>query len=65
MHDLSHESVDPVCGMRVAHDTEIRFVYRGVVYRFCDQACADTFRDDPARWVGDGDQPGFTHSHQQ
>jgi YHS domain-containing protein len=47
----------------VAHDAEIRFEYQGVTYRFCDPACADTFRDEPDRWIGEGSGEGFAHSH--
>lgn len=62
-HNHEREVTDPVCGMRIAPDAEIQFEHRGVIYRFCDKACAETFRDDPERWVGDGKGEGFIHSH--
>ncbi len=55
-------STDPVCGMPVAPDSTITEEYRGVVYRFCDPACAATFRDEPGRWVKDDKTGGFEHS---
>ena len=62
-NNTKNEITDPVCGMRVAYDTELQIEYRGVTYRFCDPACAETFRDEPERWVGDGRAEGFAHSH--
>lgn len=44
---------DPVCGMQVDPKTAIAVEYSGRVYYFCDPACADTFRDEPGRWVAD------------
>lgn len=45
--------IDPVCGMLVdpaaAGIITVEHVDRP--YYFCDAACADTFRDDPDRWV--------------
>lgn len=64
-HEATHArpaaDTDPVCGMQVGRDATIQIRYRGVAYRFCDQACADTFRDDPDRWAGPGQ--GFHHEH--
>ena len=62
-HHTKLQHTDPVCGMRIAHGTEIVVEYRGTTYRFCDPACAETFRDEPLRWIGEGDKGGFTHSH--
>jgi YHS domain-containing protein len=62
-HHAKPQATDPVCGMRVSHDSAVVVEHRGVTYRFCDPACAETFRDEPERWVGAGDKPGFTHSH--
>jgi YHS domain-containing protein len=62
-HHAKPQATDPVCGMRIAHDSAIVVEYRGTIYRFCDPACAETFRDEPERWVGAGQEPGFTHSH--
>ena len=63
MHDHKPVSTDPVCGMHVTADSVIAVEYRGETYRFCDQACADTFSEDPERWVAHPDDPGFVHEH--
>lgn len=64
MHEQKTRTVDPVCGMAVERNASIQVEHRGVTYRFCDAACAETFREDPERWVGDGADPGFVHDHQ-
>ena len=42
---------DPVCGMAVDPATAIRINVDGRVFSFCEAACADTFREDPLRWI--------------
>ena len=42
---------DPVCGMAVDPATAIRINVDGGSYYFCEFACADTFREDPQRWI--------------
>jgi len=42
---------DPVCGMQIDPETAVAVEYGGRVYYFCESACADTFRDDPGRWI--------------
>ena len=42
---------DPVCGMAVDPATAIQINVDGRVYSFCEVACADTFREDPQRWI--------------
>lgn len=44
-------TTDPVCGMQVDPETAVTVAYGGDTYYFCEQACADTFRDDPDRWI--------------
>lgn len=44
---------DPVCGMQVDAETAVAVEHDGRVYHFCESACADTFRDDPDRWIPD------------
>ena len=44
---------DPVCGMQVDPETAVAVEYGGHAYYFCESACADTFRDDPGRWIPD------------
>jgi Cu+-exporting ATPase len=43
--------VDPVCGMHVDPASAVAVVYDGRTYYFCETACANTFRDDPHRWI--------------
>lgn len=42
---------DPVCGMAVDPATAIQVNVDESSYYFCESACADTFREDPKRWV--------------
>ena len=56
MFEIQDQVIDPVCGMTIDRDGAIRIVHHGDAYHFCDIACADTFRDDPERWVA-----GFEH----
>jgi len=42
---------DPVCGMQIDRETAVAVEYAGDTYYFCESACADTFRDDPDRWI--------------
>ena len=42
---------DPVCGMQVDPDAAIAVEYAGEIYHFCESVCADTFRDEPDRWI--------------
>ncbi len=44
---------DPVCGMQVEPESAVAVEYAGHVYYFCESTCADTFRDDPSRWIPD------------
>lgn len=42
---------DPVCGMTVDPATAIQIDMNGSSYYFCEAACADTFNEDPQRWM--------------
>lgn len=42
---------DPVCGMAVDPATAIQVNVDGRSYYFCELACADTFKEDPPRWI--------------
>lgn len=44
-------ATDPVCDMQVNTATAITVEHDGRTYFFCEPACADTFRDDPERWI--------------
>ena len=44
-------TTDPVCGMQVDPAAAISVEHEGEIYRFCESVCADTFRDEPDRWI--------------
>ena len=48
---MAPTTIDPVCGMQVDPSAAVTVDYAGETYHFCESACADTFRDDPDRWV--------------
>lgn len=48
---MASTTSDPVCGMQVDPKTAVAVEYAGETYYFCEPACADTFRDDPDRWI--------------
>ena len=44
---------DPVCGMRMSpKEAAYASELRGMVYRFCSEACKEKFDRDPSRFVG-------------
>jgi Cu+-exporting ATPase len=43
---------DPVCGMTVDADGELKTTYEGSSYVFCSEHCLERFREDPAQYVG-------------
>ncbi len=48
---------DPVCGMTIPAATAVVVEYRRTPYYFCESACAETFRQDPERWIEDEGEP--------
>jgi YHS domain-containing protein len=54
------DETDPVCGMEVdpeqAHDLGLEAEYAGRRYIFCSVTCRDSFKNAPARYVGN-EQP--------
>jgi YHS domain-containing protein len=42
--------IDPVCGMAVSPRTAKSVRWEGRNHYFCEVACRDIFRRDPARW---------------
>ena len=42
---------DPVCGMSIDAASSVTVEHDGRTYHFCESACADTFREDPDRWI--------------
>ena len=43
--------IDPVCEMHVDQASAVAVEYDGRTYYFCETTCAETFREDPDRWV--------------
>ena len=50
MNDMNMVT-DPVCGMAVDPSTAIQIDVDGGSYYFCEEACAETFKEDPQRWT--------------
>ena len=48
---MSHESIDPVCGMKVSTDTaKCSTTHNGTVVFFCGPSCQNKFERDPDRF---------------
>jgi P-type Cu+ transporter len=45
---------DPVCGMTVQPDGDIRLTHEEVEYVFCSDSCRSNFRENPEMYLGDG-----------
>ena len=46
------ETIDPVCGMKVAPETARgKWDHRGVTYYFCCQGCLEKFQSDPEKYL--------------
>lgn len=43
--------VDPVCGMKIAEDTQLRHTHEGVTYGFCGKGCLSAFAADPEPYL--------------
>ena len=43
---------DPVCGMDVDDDTDLRHTHEGHEHLFCNPRCREKFIADPKRWLG-------------
>jgi YHS domain-containing protein len=48
--DTAAVVLDPVCGMD-ATPMGPYLLHDGVMYRFCEDACAEIFAADPSRWA--------------
>jgi len=53
MTTLAEGPRDPVCGMLVDPDGPHHHEHAGTRFHFCCEKCANRFRDDPARFLGD------------
>ena len=47
--------IDPICGMDVAEDSEIRSTHNGEEYLFCATACKEKFDKEPAKFANHQD----------
>ena len=63
MPEPSTKVVDPVCGMAIDRGAAIVVVHAGATYHCCDVVCAETFRDEPERWLRGLDQNPLEHAH--
>lgn len=68
MHETPTTLVDPVCGMAIDPATSIVVEHEGAAHHFCDIACAETFVDEPERWLPrrgepplESDRAGLAH----
>ncbi|MEG2443499.1 MAG: heavy metal translocating P-type ATPase [Acinetobacter sp.] len=52
----SAESIDPVCGMSVDPNTELKTDYQQQTYYFCNPSCLDKFQGDPEFYLIPPDQ---------
>lgn len=52
----SAEFIDPVCGMSVDPNTELKTDYQQQIYYFCNPSCLDKFKGDPEFYLIPPDQ---------
>ena len=43
--------VDPVCGMKISSDSELKYRYEDAEYHFCSTSCEQKFIADPASYL--------------
>ncbi|AIF70154.1 hypothetical protein PAP_08870 [Palaeococcus pacificus DY20341] len=56
--------IDPVCGMEVSEETELKLEYNGKVYYFCSPHCKAQFESNPEKYVkGEGMKHEHGHKH--
>jgi hypothetical protein len=60
---LRHGARDPVCGMTVSRDSDLRSEWEGTTYYFCGPGCKARFDADPARYVDPERVPEHAHQH--
>jgi len=54
---MKTQTTDPVCGMTVSPDSELRHVHAGVEYLFCCSGCLEKFAADPEHYLQPPDEP--------
>jgi len=52
------QTTDPVCGMTISPDTELRHVHAGTEYLFCSAGCLEKFAAYPEHYLEEPEQPG-------
>lgn len=50
-------AIDPVCGMEVDTDTDLRVEHDGETYYFCSRGCKLDFEDDPEKYLDPAYEP--------
>jgi YHS domain-containing protein len=63
MSDVMTKVVDPVCGMAIERNEAVVVEYRGKTYYFCEDVCAEIFREEPERWVEKSEHDPLSHAH--
>ncbi len=43
--------LDPVCGMTVSEETDLKYEYKGETYYFCNPSCLERFRGEPEKFL--------------
>jgi YHS domain-containing protein len=52
--DTSKTALDPVCGMKVNPEkTDLVFEWQRNNYYFCAEACRESFKNDPQKYVAE------------
>lgn len=49
--DSKNKFIDPVCGMTVAQNSQIKFSFKGKEYFFCNKGCFEKFEKDPESYL--------------
>jgi YHS domain-containing protein len=59
------EGIDPVCGMAIDENATVVTMDDGMQYGFCSAHCAETFQEDPDKYLvashDEGDHSGHDH----
>ena len=50
---------DPVCGMEVDTDTDLKVEHDGETYYFCSRGCKLEFEDDPEKYLDPEYEPSM------
>lgn len=63
MSEPETQVIDPVCGMTIDRENAVAVTYQGTAYYFCEDVCAEIFRDEPERWVENFEHDPMPHAH--